>query len=409
MTSITDPLINEVNNLLRLMSNNNAHRHVSQSTSTNSELIEQVQTGTLNANQIHALTADTQSGGRGQNGRSWQSPKGNVYLSLYYPILHPTVPLLQPISGLLSLCVGYCLAQLPIIQQINKTLANPIGVKWANDIGFYEQTAYPQQDGQQGVVQQAASQQETSQQETSQQGATSGDNQAQLVVFQFRKLAGILIEPVMKQGKMLGIVVGVGLNVTTAPNLSSITQEGMSYQSLSLSDLLASVPTGVADQEPLQVPSLNQLYQPIFKAILEAIIAHQRMSTVNHQDDNPQNHRVNQTDSTPSLQDFLTEFAQVDLLKNRTIKVRTDNVQSAKSAKSANNETHSTHSSSSNTANTSNNPANANSSSTNATNEGQNGFVIGRAMGIDKNGCLQLQGNDGKVQALFSGKIDVIG
>ena len=57
------------------------HRHLTTSASTNSELITGVQNGTLNAVEMHLLTAETQSAGRGQHGRSWQSPRGNVYLS----------------------------------------------------------------------------------------------------------------------------------------------------------------------------------------------------------------------------------------------------------------------------------------------------------------------------------------
>ena len=56
------------------------HRHVASSVSTNSELIDAVQNSALNAAEMYLLTAETQSAGRGQRGRSWQSPHGNVYL-----------------------------------------------------------------------------------------------------------------------------------------------------------------------------------------------------------------------------------------------------------------------------------------------------------------------------------------
>ena len=84
------------------------HRHLASSSSTNSELIAALQDGTLNCAEMHLLTAETQSSGRGQHGRSWQSPRGNVYLSLYHPV-H------MPISGLLSLIIGVELAKMPII------------------------------------------------------------------------------------------------------------------------------------------------------------------------------------------------------------------------------------------------------------------------------------------------------
>ncbi|MGB2047977.1 MAG: biotin--[acetyl-CoA-carboxylase] ligase, partial [Psychrobacter celer] len=112
------------------------HRHVASSASTNSELIEALQNGSLDVATVHVLTAETQSAGRGQHGRSWQSPRGNVYLSLYHPV-H------MPISGLLSLIIGLELAKMPVIQMLNEQLQaqglTPIGVKWANDLGFYQQ------------------------------------------------------------------------------------------------------------------------------------------------------------------------------------------------------------------------------------------------------------------------------
>ena len=102
------------------------HRHVASSASTNSELIEALQNGSLDVATVHVLTAETQSAGRGQHGRSWQSPRGNVYLSLYHPV-H------MPISGLLSLIIGLELAKMPVIQTLNEQLQaqkmTPIGVK----------------------------------------------------------------------------------------------------------------------------------------------------------------------------------------------------------------------------------------------------------------------------------------
>ncbi|MBP6496906.1 MAG: biotin--[acetyl-CoA-carboxylase] ligase, partial [Psychrobacter sp.] len=65
------------------------HHHLASSGSTNSELIAALQNGRLNAAEMHLLTAETQSAGRGQHGRSWQSPRGNVYLSLYHPVHLP--------------------------------------------------------------------------------------------------------------------------------------------------------------------------------------------------------------------------------------------------------------------------------------------------------------------------------
>ena len=144
------------------------HRHLISSSSTNSELIADVQNGRLNATEMHLLTAETQSAGRGQHGRSWQSPRGNVYLSLYHPV-H------MPISGLLSLIIGVELAKMPIIQTLNEQLRaqglTTIGVKWANDLGFYSYQADLE------------------------------PAKLEIQTQPFNKLAGIVIEPVLQAGK----------------------------------------------------------------------------------------------------------------------------------------------------------------------------------------------------------------
>ena len=145
------------------------HRHVVSSPSTNSELIDAIRDGALCAGEVHLLTAETQTAGRGQRERSWQSPRGNVYLSLYHPVQ-------MPVSGLLSLIIGVELAKMPIIQMLNTQLQaqglTPIGVKWANDLGFYNT------------------------QETDKNTQETDEN-----LIYFSKLAGILIEPVWRASK----------------------------------------------------------------------------------------------------------------------------------------------------------------------------------------------------------------
>ncbi len=242
----------------------NHHQHLATSTSTNSELIENIAQGKINPHQMHLLTADKQSNGRGQQGRQWQSPQGNVYLSLYYPNQQQIFPFTQPLSGLFSLCVGYYLVKMSYLQQINQQKQHNkqplIGVKWANDIGYYQ------------------------------------DNL-------FYKLAGILIEPVIVQGKRLGIVIGVGFNINNAPKLDKTTQENMPYQSVSFIDLLQSV--GIYQQ--MQVA---EFYRPISQAILQAIICYQQSSQDNGK-----------------LQQFLQDFQQVNILSNQQINVSQNNQQ----------------------------------------------------------------------------------
>ena len=292
------------------------HRHVTSSASTNSELIDAVQDATLDATELHLLTAETQSAGRGQRGRSWQSPRGNVYLSLYHPV-H------MPISGLLSLIIGVELAKMPIIQRLNEQLRAqgliPIGVKWANDLGFY--------------------------QNSSEADKAEPDTQ----IIQFNKLAGILIEPVWKAGKLVGVVMGVGLNVQATPKLTAQTCEGMSYQAISLQDIYGMLESDNA----YNLPTLQTLYQQISEALLAA------MTRFEHFDiERPTGH-------TYYLDSFLQEFATMDALVGLRLRVSQDH-------------------------------------------DDNSHVITGDACSIDTNGCLQLREDNGKISALFTGRIDVI-
>lgn len=179
------------------------HHHLAVCGSTNNELIQSLAQQKIDSNQPYLLTASQQTAGRGQRARTWQSPIGNIYLSLYHPLS-------VPISGLLSLVVGFHLTRLPIIQQINRQRRAvnlpPIGVKWANDIGYY-----------------AA-------EETSDKGDLEYNS--------FKKLAGILIEPVWVNNQITGVVVGAGINIESAPVLCEVTKEGMAYQAVSLTQII---------------------------------------------------------------------------------------------------------------------------------------------------------------------------
>ena len=237
------------------------HRHISCTASTNSQLIDELKTGKLDLRAPHLLTADSQSAGRGQHGRSWQSPKGNVYLSLY-------LPMTAPMTGLLSLIVGYELAKMPLIEQLNtqRQLLNlpTVGVKWANDLGFYGLDKNPQDH------------------------------------LLFNKLAGILIEPVWQAGKLFGGVIGVGMNITTTPRLTAQTLEGMSYQAVSLADLWSETERSATSF----LPDLSTVYEQIAQALLAA------------------NTRFEQLAAMPQLiEDFLPLFAQVDALAGHRIQV----------------------------------------------------------------------------------------
>ncbi|MGP5211253.1 biotin--[acetyl-CoA-carboxylase] ligase [Psychrobacter alimentarius] len=303
------------------------HRHLVTSGSTNSELIDDLQTGALDTTKMHLLTAETQSSGRGQHGRSWQSPHGNVYLSLYHPMP-------MPISGLLSLIIGLELAKMPVIQMLNEQLRAQglatIGVKWANDLGFYQLSDKSQNYSRQ------------------QDQSTLDDSEPTAQTLPFHKLAGILIETVTQSGKLVGVVMGIGLNVKAAPKLTAQTSEGMSYQAISLQDICECLPPNV-----VTLPSLCVLYQQMSKALMAAMTRFEHLGI-----EKPTGH-------TYYLDGFLQQFAAMDALAGLRLRVTQD-----------------------------------------YNNKKQ--VMTGLACGVDTHGCLQLQQDNGKISALFTGRIDVI-
>lgn len=143
---------------------------------------------TPDAMPIHVCISEQQTAGRGQHGRNWLSPVGNVYLSLFMPCA-------LPVAGYLSLIVSYCLCCMPVFTQLTEHLNQQktkqparFGIKWANDIGVLTQ------DKQQHKC--------------------------------FNKLAGVLIEPVHlanSNNKGQGVVIGVGINLVTAPDISQLS------------------------------------------------------------------------------------------------------------------------------------------------------------------------------------------
>lgn len=304
------------------------HRHLDSCPSTNTALIRDIKSGTLDAKALQLLTASQQSAGRGQRTRSWQSPVGNVYLSLYHPIN-------TPVSGLLSLIVGQRLVEMPIIQTLNQQLLaqnlTPIQVKWANDLGYYQSAQEP----------------------------SPPNNKAESLLY-FNKLAGILIEPVWQQGKMLGVVIGVGLNVKATPKLNDNNREGMSYHALSLADITELLAKNCQNnsKNSMDLPSLNELYQQISQALIYAVADFEKLVI-----------EQNQTE-TPNTNVFLQKFNQVDALLNKPVIINQDSAW-------GNADTHQT--------------------------------TSGKVVGIDGNGCLQLQRDDGTICAIFTGTIDVMG
>lgn len=304
-----------ITNLLELN-----HRHVTSSASTNSELIEALQSGSLDIDKKHLLTSDSQSAGRGQHGRSWQSPRGNVYLSLYHPI-H------IPVSGLLSSIIGVELVKMPAIQELNEQLLTqgmaPVGVKWANDLGFYNQR---------------------------QNESALGNDKPENQTLFFSKLAGILIEPVSQRGKLIGVVIGVGLNVQATPKLTLKTREGMRYQAISLQDIANMIEL---TSNSSSLPELQSLYKQMSKALIAAMTRFEYL------------HLERLNSHTYYLDNFLEQFDSMDLLAGLHLQITQEY-------------------------------------------NGQTNILTGHACGIDKHGCLQLHQDDGCISKIFTGRIEVI-
>lgn len=168
------------------------------------------------------------------------------------PALQSHWILTRPIDGRLSLCVGYQLAQMLAGKGMDTTYDHPaasaLGVKWVNDIGWY-------------------------------------------IGSDFCKMAGILLEPVTVKGEMLGVVMGVGINVTNAPILPNLAESN--YRAVALVDVLLAH----------QVPLLADLAQMVDVAIFRAL------------------RQFNGLCNTQAAQDFCQQFAAVDLLLGKRVRV----------------------------------------------------------------------------------------
>lgn len=293
------------------------HTHLEITHSTNSQLITWLIDSFHNlptANICHKtpqrLTADSQTSGRGQHHRTWQSPKGNVYFSLYIPVenLNHKTFINTPIDGRLSLCVSLHLLKMPIIQCFNQTLNRlqqpMVGLKWVNDLGFYQDSV-------------------------------------------FQKLAGILIEPVQVKGKLLGVVIGIGLNVFNSPVLTAKTQENLNYQAISLSSLQSQLQKFCHDL-PI-IAELSQIYEQMTTACLQAVLQFNGFGYRNK-------------DCTKNIDNFLSEYAKFDVLKDKNVCVSLPTGEQMR----------------------------------------------GRASGIDKNGCLLLITNQ-QTKPIWTGTIAIDG
>ncbi len=112
-----------------------------------------------------AVRADVQSAGRGTKGRSWESGRGNLFMSV---LLRPNSPARE--ANQLALLAGVALAQTTAA-----LLPEPgsLRLKWPNDL-----------------------------------------------LLGGRKLAGILTESAAADGRLDWLVIGFGVNLATAPDLA---------------------------------------------------------------------------------------------------------------------------------------------------------------------------------------------
>lgn len=70
------------------------------------------------------IVSNQQTAGRGQAGRVWQSPEGNLYLSLRWTLQHP-------LSGRLALEIALALVNMPFLKH-----QTGLQIKWPNDLYF---------------------------------------------------------------------------------------------------------------------------------------------------------------------------------------------------------------------------------------------------------------------------------
>jgi BirA family transcriptional regulator, biotin operon repressor / biotin---[acetyl-CoA-carboxylase] ligase len=128
--------------------------------STNDEAIRLAREG---APAGTAVVAGRQTAGRGRHGRVWESPEGNLYLSV---ITQPSLP--TSLSGRVAVAAGQVVAV-----ALAKLTGLPVRTKWPNDL-----------------------------------------------YLQRRKVGGILVETSGGMGDPPWAVVGVGVNVVSAPEVT---------------------------------------------------------------------------------------------------------------------------------------------------------------------------------------------
>lgn len=140
--------------------------------STNDELKKLASEG---AKSMTVVTSKTQTSGRGRNSREWESAEGNLYLSILLRDLNPKT------AHQLSLVTA-----LAVVETVESYLLDDeVQLKWPND-----------------------------------------------VLVEGKKIAGILCESEMNGSELDYVVIGVGINVETAPDYATSFKKRGSEQNL---------------------------------------------------------------------------------------------------------------------------------------------------------------------------------
>lgn len=121
---------------------------------------------------VIACFAERQSAGKGQRGKSWQSPQGQIYFSLMWPFSKPALAM----AGL-SLAVGIASVRAVIAYGLDAARSK-LAVKWPNDIYV---------DG--------------------------------------KKLAGILVETMSLGPEKQNSIIGIGLNICPVPEQNELIDQ----------------------------------------------------------------------------------------------------------------------------------------------------------------------------------------
>jgi BirA family biotin operon repressor/biotin-[acetyl-CoA-carboxylase] ligase len=95
--------------------------HYAEVASTNTLAMDLAQKGAVDGT---VVIAETQTGGKGRLGRTWTSPRGNLYMSV---VLRPAVPISK--APLITL-----MGAVAVASGIRRQCGVPAGIKWPNDI-----------------------------------------------------------------------------------------------------------------------------------------------------------------------------------------------------------------------------------------------------------------------------------